>query len=73
MTTYTATDPVLHGDCITRMKAMPAQSVNFILTDPPYLAHYQSRDGRRPGHFPREPHFGWARLPRSAHGATGSQ
>lgn len=47
MTTYTATDPVLHGDCIKRMQAMPAQSVNFILTDPPYLAHYQSRDGRK--------------------------
>jgi site-specific DNA-methyltransferase (adenine-specific) len=39
--------PVLHGDCIAQMRAMPAQSVNFILTDPPYLAHYQSRDGRK--------------------------
>jgi adenine-specific DNA-methyltransferase len=40
-------DQILHGDCITRMKAMPSQSVNFILTDPPYLAHYQARDGRK--------------------------
>ena len=47
MTTTTATGPVLHGDCITQMRAMPAHSVNFILTDPPYLAHYQSRDGRK--------------------------
>ena len=47
MTTTTATSPVLQGDCITRMKAMPSQSVNFILTDPPYLANYQSRDGRK--------------------------
>jgi adenine-specific DNA-methyltransferase len=41
------TDQILQGDCVTRMKAMPAQSVNFIPTDPPYLAHYQSRDGRK--------------------------
>ena len=26
---------------------MPAESVDFILTDPPYLARYVSRDGRR--------------------------
>lgn len=38
---------VLHGDCIAHMGAMPSRSVNFILTDPPYLARYQSRDGRK--------------------------
>lgn len=36
-----------HGDCIDQMQRMPARSVDFILTDPPYLVRYQSRDGRR--------------------------
>lgn len=39
---------VIHqGDCISVMRRMPARSVDFILTDPPYLVRYQSRDGRR--------------------------
>lgn len=39
---------VIHqGDCISVMRQMPARSVDFILTDPPYLVRYQSRDGRR--------------------------
>jgi len=37
---------VLHGDCIALMGAMPAGGVDCIVTDPPYLAHYRSRDGR---------------------------
>src|SRR5712671_5263799 len=28
------------------MRQMPAASVDFILTDPPYLVNYRSRDGR---------------------------
>lgn len=39
-------DTVAHGDCIEIMRQMPAASVDFILTDPPYLANYHSRDGR---------------------------
>lgn len=39
---------VIHqGDCISVMRRMPTQSVDFILTDPPYLVRYQPRDGRR--------------------------
>lgn len=39
---------VIHqGDCISVMRSMPARSVDFILTDPPYLVRYRSRDGRR--------------------------
>ncbi len=34
------------GDCIARMRAMPSRSVDFILTDPPYLVRYRSREGR---------------------------
>jgi site-specific DNA-methyltransferase (adenine-specific) len=37
---------VLHGDCIEKMREMPANSVDFILTDPPYLVNYCDRDGR---------------------------
>ncbi len=37
---------VLQGDCIEVMQHFPSSSVDFVLTDPPYLAHYRSRDGR---------------------------
>jgi len=38
---------VLRGDCIEVMQHVRSFSVDFVLTDPPYLAHYCSRDGRR--------------------------
>jgi site-specific DNA-methyltransferase (adenine-specific) len=37
---------ILHGDCIEVMGRMAGRSVDFILTDPPYITHYKSRDGR---------------------------
>jgi DNA modification methylase len=37
---------VLHGDCIQIMHSLPGSSVDFILTDPPYLVNYRDRDGR---------------------------
>jgi site-specific DNA-methyltransferase (adenine-specific) len=37
---------ILHGDCIGVMRQMPAKSVDFVLTDPPYLVNYRDRDGR---------------------------
>jgi len=37
---------VIHGDCIEVMRAMPAGSVDCIITDPPYIVRYASRDGR---------------------------
>jgi len=40
------TNTITHGDCIQVMREMPAQSVDFILTDPPYLVNYRDRDGR---------------------------
>ena len=40
------TNQILHGDCIEVMRQMPANSVDFILTDPPYLVNYRDRDGR---------------------------
>jgi DNA modification methylase len=37
---------VAHGDCIDVMKDLPWASVDFILTDPPYLVNYRDRSGR---------------------------
>lgn len=37
---------VRHGDCIRLMSRMEAASVDFILTDPPYLVRYRDRSGR---------------------------
>ena len=37
---------IANGDCIDLMAAMPARSVDFILTDPPYLVRYKDRTGR---------------------------
>ncbi len=37
---------ILHDNCIEAMRQMPANSVDFILTDPPYLVNYRDRDGR---------------------------
>lgn len=38
---------LIHGDCIQVMRTMPSQSVDLVVTDPPYLVNYCSRDGRR--------------------------
>jgi DNA modification methylase len=40
------TNRILHGDCVQLMATLPSESVDFILTDPPYLVRYRSRDGR---------------------------
>lgn len=37
---------VIHGDCVEVMREMESTSVDFILTDPPYLVRYRSRDGQ---------------------------
>jgi DNA modification methylase len=36
---------VLQGDCIEVMRQMETASVDFILTDPPYICRYRSRTG----------------------------
>lgn len=41
-----APDSVLHGDCIDLMRGMTTHSIDFILTDPPYITRYKTRDGR---------------------------
>jgi len=37
---------IIQGDCISVMQSLPAASVDFILTDPPYLVRYRDRAGR---------------------------
>jgi len=34
------------GDCTEVLKTIPSESVDLVLTDPPYLACYRPRDGR---------------------------
>ncbi len=34
------------GDCIKLMQRLPEKSVDFVLTDPPYLVRYRDRHGR---------------------------
>jgi len=42
----TPRNAILHGDCLDVLPGLAAGSVDFVLTDPPYLARYRSRDGR---------------------------
>jgi site-specific DNA-methyltransferase (adenine-specific) len=37
---------VVNGDCTEVMRQMASGSVDFILTDPPYLVNYRARDGQ---------------------------
>jgi adenine-specific DNA-methyltransferase len=37
---------VFHGDCIGIMQEFRNASIDFVLTDPPYLVNYCSNDGR---------------------------
>lgn len=41
-----ADNTLIHGDCLAVLPTLPAASAQFILTDPPYIANYRSRDGR---------------------------
>jgi site-specific DNA-methyltransferase (adenine-specific) len=37
---------IITGDCLRVLAQLPAGSVDLVLTDPPYLVRYHSRDGR---------------------------
>jgi adenine-specific DNA-methyltransferase len=37
---------VIQGDCKSVLPTLPGESVDFVLTDPPYLARYKDRFGR---------------------------
>ncbi len=38
---------ILHGDCTELLPLIPDHTVDFVLTDPPYVNRYVSRDGRQ--------------------------
>ncbi len=38
---------LINGDCIDVLKRVPDSSIDLVVTDPPYLVNYRSRDGRR--------------------------
>lgn len=52
----TPRNTVLHGDCVRILPQLDAGSVDFVLTDPPYVARYKSRDGRT---VPNDDNFAW--------------
>jgi len=37
---------ILQGDCTDVMRRMPERSIDLVVTDPPYAAHYRDRTGR---------------------------
>jgi site-specific DNA-methyltransferase (adenine-specific) len=37
---------IIHADCVAVLPTLPSASIDFVLTDPPYLANYADRDGR---------------------------
>jgi DNA modification methylase len=37
---------VINADCLTTLPQLPDGSVDFVLTDPPYLVGYHDRHGR---------------------------
>lgn len=41
-----AMNSIILGDCIDVLQTIPANLVDFVLTDPPYLVGYKDREGR---------------------------
>ena len=44
--TLRSLDTVMLGDCIGLMNRLDAASIDFVLTDPPYITNYRDRSGR---------------------------
>jgi site-specific DNA-methyltransferase (adenine-specific) len=42
----TPRNTIVHADCVKALPTLGERSVDFILTDPPYLVGYKPRDGR---------------------------
>ena len=40
-------DRIVNGDCLKLMRNLPDESVDLIVTDPPYAANYRDRSGRQ--------------------------
>ena len=46
MTANAPRNMIFNGDCIDVMQAFDTGSIDFILTDPPYVTRYRDRQGR---------------------------
>ncbi|MGP2492642.1 hypothetical protein ACTDI4_13580 [Mesorhizobium sp. PUT5] len=46
-TANTSRNVIFNADCIQAMRSFDRGSVDFILTDPPYIVNYRGRDGRK--------------------------
>jgi adenine-specific DNA-methyltransferase len=44
--THILSNTILNADCLKALPMLHDRSVDFILTDPPYITRYKSRDGR---------------------------
>jgi hypothetical protein len=44
--TVRSLDTIMLGDCIGLMNRLDAASIDFVLTDPPYITNYRDRSGR---------------------------
>ena len=42
----TVRNQVIHGDCVQVLQSLPAESIDAVITDPPYLVGYRDRSGR---------------------------
>jgi len=40
------TNSIIEGDCIEVMRQLPDNSIDLVVTDPPYLVNYKDRQGR---------------------------
>jgi adenine-specific DNA-methyltransferase len=41
------TNQVIHGDCVQVLRSLPGESIDAVITDPPYGVRYQDRNGRK--------------------------
>jgi adenine-specific DNA-methyltransferase len=37
---------VIHGDCTSVLQSLPSESIDAVITDPPYFVRYRDRSGR---------------------------
>ncbi|GAS98775.1 site-specific DNA-methyltransferase, partial [Mycolicibacterium canariasense] len=53
MNAYYRDDSVIvhHGDCLDVLKTLPANSVDAVVTDPPYGISFMGREWDQPGQF----------------------
>ncbi|RDS85015.1 DNA methylase [Dyella monticola] len=42
----TQTDQLIHGDCTQVLPTLPSESIDLVVTDPPYFVRYKDRSGR---------------------------